>query len=476
MLEARAFDNIYRHFDELADHFMQPDAWSILANLIYWTVLLLIALAKALSLAVIAFGLIASAVCGLLGPIFVPFFIVPKLEWLFWGWLKSFIQYPFIPVVAIAFLMIFEQFVFRYVTTLPPTITSAEYRRVRPAGGGGDCDVLRRDGPGPIAHELDLLGTRWPDHDFVRPADPPPAVARRKSNAKAILQRSRSPARASRSRDPGVLERLLRRDRDRDSLRPGERRVVDRVAAAERPLWQMKGRAMNATVADLNPKTLDSAKRQFVELYGSALVMNTYLKIALVLVSLVALGLLGLNFHTTAKYSQVKPLVIRIDDVGRAEAVQYDAAGYQPQAPEMRYFLTQFIVKHFSRLRATVQREYPDSLFFLEPALADATIAQNEQSRVLETFLTNPSADEVDIVVQNVSLSELAKPPYKASVSFQKLLYSPGTRQERARQTFIAQIDFSLRDHVPNEFIRVNPLGLQVSYFRVDQAFEEAER
>jgi hypothetical protein len=127
VLEARAFDNIYHHFDDLSDHFMQPDAWSILANLIYWTVLLLVALAKALALAVISFGLIASAVCGLLGPIFVPFFIVPKLEWLFWGWLKSFIQYTFIPVVAIAFLMIFEQFVFRYVTTLPPTITSAEY-------------------------------------------------------------------------------------------------------------------------------------------------------------------------------------------------------------------------------------------------------------------------------------------------------------------------------------------------------------
>src|SRR4026209_1718826 len=127
VLEARAFDNIYQHFDELSDHFLQPDAWSILANLIYWTVLVLIALAKALSLAVIAFGLIASAVCGLLGPIFVPFFIVPKLDWLFWGWLKSFIQYSFIPVVRIAFLMIFERFVFRYVTTLPPTVTSAEY-------------------------------------------------------------------------------------------------------------------------------------------------------------------------------------------------------------------------------------------------------------------------------------------------------------------------------------------------------------
>ena len=232
---------------------------------------------------------------------------------------------------------------------------------------------------------------------------------------------------------------------------------------------------MGATTADLNPKTLEGAKHQFVELYGSALVTNTYLRIALALVSLVAVGLVGLNVYTVKRYSNVKPLVIRIDEVGRAEAVQYDATGYEPQPPELRYFLTQFVVKHFSRLRATVQREYPDSLFFLEPSLADATIAQNEQSRVLETFMTNPSADEIDIAVQNVSLTDLVRAPHKASVSFQKLLYAPGTRQERARQSFIAQIDFTLRDRVPNEFVRVNPLGLQISYFRVDQAFEEGQ-
>jgi type IV secretory pathway VirB6-like protein len=149
VLEARAFDNIYHHFDELSDHFLQPDAWAILANLIYWSVLLLIAIAKAVSLGVVSFGLIATAVCGLLGPIFVPFFIVPKLDWLFWGWLKSFIQYSFIPVVAVAFLMIFEQFVFRYVTTLPPTITAADY---------GIYGLQARDSDGAITDQFDLLG------------------------------------------------------------------------------------------------------------------------------------------------------------------------------------------------------------------------------------------------------------------------------------------------------------------------------
>lgn len=229
-------------------------------------------------------------------------------------------------------------------------------------------------------------------------------------------------------------------------------------------------------VGDLNPKTLDNAKRQFVELYGSAIVMNTYLKIAVVLLALLAVGLLALNFRTQARYATLRPLVVRIDDVGRAEAVQYDAAAYRPQAPELRYFLTQFVVKHFSRLRATVQREYADSLFFLEPALADATIAHNEQSHAMEQFLANPSAEETDIAVQNVSLSELAKAPYKASVSFQKVFYAPGTRSERTRETYIAQVDFLMRDRVPNEFVRVNPLGLQIMYFRVDQAFEEPRR
>jgi hypothetical protein len=123
-----------------------------------------------------------------------------------------------------------------------------------------------------------------------------------------------------------------------------------------------------------------------------------------------------------------------------------------------------------------VQREYPDSLFFLEPALAQATIAHNDQTRALETFLTNPSADEADVVVQNVSLSQLTTPPFKASVTFQKLYYTPGTRSERGRESFVAQIDFVMREQVPNEFIRVNPLGLQVAYFRVDQAFEEPAR
>ena len=230
---------------------------------------------------------------------------------------------------------------------------------------------------------------------------------------------------------------------------------------------------MAPVVADLPPKSLENAKRQFVELYGAPLLLNRYLTIALVLTVLFAAGLLILNFRTQARYARMQPLVIRIDEVGRAEAVAYDALTYRPQAQELRYFLTRFVVTHFSRLRASVQRDYPDSLFFLAPALADATITDNDHSREIELFLTNPSADDVDVTVKNVALTELATPPYRAAVDFEKTYYSPGTRQARKRETYVAQVEFSLRDAVPNAFIRVNPLGLQVTSFRVDQAFDQ---
>ena len=127
VLEARSLELVFEHLDQLWNQFVQPDAWSILANLLYWLLLIIVTLAKVISLAVVAFGLIASAVCALLGPIFVPFFIVPKLDWLFWSWFKAFIQYSFMPVVAFAFLMIFERFIFQYLTTLPPGITEDYY-------------------------------------------------------------------------------------------------------------------------------------------------------------------------------------------------------------------------------------------------------------------------------------------------------------------------------------------------------------
>ena len=81
--------------------------------------LVVIGLAQFAVLFVVSFSLIASSVCALVGPLFVPFFIVPTLEWLFWGWLKAFVQYSFMIVIANAFIFVFERFLSAFLQTLP---------------------------------------------------------------------------------------------------------------------------------------------------------------------------------------------------------------------------------------------------------------------------------------------------------------------------------------------------------------------
>ena len=86
---------------------MDSPGWGdFLGTAIYVVVTILLAAAQAIAFVVIAYGFIASAVCVLVGPVFIPFFIVPKLEWIFWGWLKCFIQYAFYQVIATAVVFV----------------------------------------------------------------------------------------------------------------------------------------------------------------------------------------------------------------------------------------------------------------------------------------------------------------------------------------------------------------------------------
>jgi type IV secretory pathway VirB6-like protein len=83
-----------------------PGWGDLVGTAIYVAVIILLAAAQAIAIVVIAYGFIATAVCVLVGPVFIPFFIVPKLEWLFWGWFRAFIQYAFYQVIAAAVVFI----------------------------------------------------------------------------------------------------------------------------------------------------------------------------------------------------------------------------------------------------------------------------------------------------------------------------------------------------------------------------------
>ena len=100
-------------------------AFDIIAIFHFILVVAMIIILEAAVFFVIAFGYIAAAIAVLLGPIFIPFFIVPKMEWLFWGWFKAFLQYSFYPVVANAYLYVFGSMLVHLVDSHPPPYDGA---------------------------------------------------------------------------------------------------------------------------------------------------------------------------------------------------------------------------------------------------------------------------------------------------------------------------------------------------------------
>jgi len=218
--------------------------------------------------------------------------------------------------------------------------------------------------------------------------------------------------------------------------------------------------------------SFENAKRLYLEQYGDPMVTNTYLKIALALVSLIAAGLVLLNIRTMRTFQNFRPLVIRIDDLGRAEAINYHNLEYKPQDAESKYFLTQFCSLYYRRNRYTIQDDFSKSLYFLDGKLADGIIDAYRKSDIIKKFLSNTSAPEIDIDVKKVALEDMQAPPYKARVDFYMVYYSPADHSELKRDLYTANFVFVYRSQVPNELIPINPLGLTITYFREDEAFK----
>ena len=219
-------------------------------------------------------------------------------------------------------------------------------------------------------------------------------------------------------------------------------------------------------------RTFQDAKRLYLEQYGDPMVTNTYLKIALTLVSLIAAGLLLLDLKTIRTFENFRPLVIRIDDLGRAEAINYHNLEYKPQDAEAKYFLSEFSNLYYRRNRYTIQDDFSKSLYFLDGKLANGIFDAYRKDDIIKRFITNTAAPEIDVDVQKVSLEEMQTPPFRARVDFYLVYYSPADHTELKRDLYTANFVFVFKSQVPNELIPINPLGMTITYFREDQAFK----
>jgi hypothetical protein len=139
-----------------------------------------------------------------------------------------------------------------------------------------------------------------------------------------------------------------------------------------------------------NDSSFHDAKQLYLEQYGDPMVTNTYLKIAVVLLAFVAVALGLIDMRTIRTFQNFRPLVIRIDQLGRAEALSYANFEYKPQDAEAKYFLSQFCALYYRRNRYTMNDDFSKSLYFLDGKLASDIIDAYKKNGVIKSFLTEP--------------------------------------------------------------------------------------
>jgi type IV secretory pathway TrbF-like protein len=226
-----------------------------------------------------------------------------------------------------------------------------------------------------------------------------------------------------------------------------------------------------STSTRATPEITRAAER-YLEQYGDPLVMNTYLKVTILVLGLVCLALAALVFKSQNALASMKPMIIRINDVGRAEAIDYRNYQYRPQEVENKYYLSRWAELYFDRNRFTIERDQTHSLYFLNSDVQRAVIDQERKTNIIQTYVKDSSLPYVDVDIKNVVLDDLRQSPYSARIEFEKVYTNPADHSEIKRERWTASATYVFRDNVKNTELAVNPLGLTIIRFRVDQAFD----
>jgi type IV secretion system protein VirB5 len=216
---------------------------------------------------------------------------------------------------------------------------------------------------------------------------------------------------------------------------------------------------------------LTRAAEKYLEQYGEPLVMNTYLKIAVLVLCAICLVLTTLVYRSQNALAAMHPLIVRINDVGRAEAIDYRNFQYRPQEAENKYYLTRWAELYFSRNRFTIERDQMNALYFLNGDVQRAVIDQERKDDFIQNYVKDSGLPFVDVEVKNVILDDLRQSPYSARIEFEKIYTNPADHSEVKRERWTASVTYVFRESVKNNELAVNPLGLTIVRFRADQAF-----
>jgi type IV secretion system protein VirB5 len=174
-----------------------------------------------------------------------------------------------------------------------------------------------------------------------------------------------------------------------------------------------------------------------------------------------------------------KPVInryIRIDEMGRAQAIQYTDLNYSPREGEVRTYLTDWANYRYTVNRETIAKKYPLNYYFLSQQLSSQLMGEDTNNHFISQVVGGQT-EQNEVEVRNVTITSMTEEIVQgvrmargtALVSLDKL-YSPMVSREPRTEHWMLSVTYYLNpkqvsDQAKNfpQFETINPLGMTIT-------------
>jgi type IV secretion system protein VirB5 len=226
----------------------------------------------------------------------------------------------------------------------------------------------------------------------------------------------------------------------------------------------------------LTPKQAALADEIGNEVYASHYSERKAYRLIIGCGTVLLLGSMGLNFLLARR--PIANRYIRIDEMGRAQAIQYADLNYSPREGEVRTYLTDWANYRYTISRETIAKKYPLNYYFLSGSLSSQLMTEDNANHLVSQVIGG-QIEQSDVEVKNVTITSMSQETVQsvtmargtALVAIDKL-YSPRTSHEPRVEHWGISVTYYLNPkqvsdqaRIFPQFETINPLGLTITEF-----------
>ena len=216
------------------------------------------------------------------------------------------------------------------------------------------------------------------------------------------------------------------------------------------------------------------------EVYASHYAERKAYRLILACGTVLFCGSMWLNFSLATR--PVVDRYIRINAMGRAQAIQYSDLDFTPRDGEVRTYLIDWANYRYTIHPDTIATKYPLNYYFLSQSLASQLMTEDNHdhlvSKVMSGEIEASDVDLRDVTITSLSIQKVRGENMARGTALVAIdrIYSPAHSQHPRTEHWMISVTYYLNPaqvsrqaRIFPQFETINPLGLTITQFHANE-------